>query len=283
MKKRMVHVLYFLLTVLLWFVAFETGKIHDRSLQDIHDLAFVFAGLWSMAWLWIIYDAIADRFRHRSTPEPISDPWAPDDAPQFQAGANPREDATARDTRRYNSFVGGAGVVALFAYFPIARYIQILTPGRFWAVVLGLSTAGGLVVYLAYMRPMLARIARRRDRISTILVPLLALIPCVAMAVRLLNSPVGLLQPPRLEQGQVVSRSAHTGHTINYGDLWTSYSLHVNLATHRSVSLAVSARSYGKLPVGTSVRVQTRAGLFGIPWCLGECVIPVQPATARSP
>ncbi len=284
MKKLKAQAVLLLVTVLLWSTKTETFRIHDGSLYLIHEISGLGVALCVACWIAIIFSGIVGLFRRngQTDDEPVSDDITslPDATAGLPTSESPKSYAATRSSRRYYAIVGIAAAIAFLVYFPSARYIQVLAPGRFWMAVFGLSVAGGALIHLSYTRHMLACIDRLRDRILTILLPLLLLIPCVAITVRLLNTPLGLLRPPSPDGGRVVGKSTSGG--LGYDRRWTRFSVVVRLDSGRSVSVDLSKSLFNRLKVRTAVQMQIRAGLLGMPWCLGECVSPLTATNADS-
>ncbi len=270
---RLNKYVFVLATPLLWWIDRALYHVHDPSLRIVYGITDLVAALFTWGALLITGFAIVDwlrGWRRKKTGSVLQDVTTDSDGDiETTMSENPGADQAKQSDNRYYSMRVIFGLVALLAYFPVARYIQVLTPGRFWELVLGVSAAGAVGIHLSYTRRVLKRIDRPYDRIFMMLLPTLLLIPCMAIAVRLLNTAPGLLRSPSLDNGKVVGRSAKV---YNYTNGWNSYSVNAKLDSGRSVSVDVSWTSYCKLPIGTFVQVQTRAGLLGLSWCLGDCV-----------
>ena len=275
MATRKWYVLMLLSTIALWSLSYLTRSSHDGSLQVLSSVATMGAMMCSFILVAVIYLSVTGRGRSRgrhADERVFNDPKMFPSPPTTAATpAIARAEQTKQLTNRFSAIAGAGAVVALLGYGPVARYIQILSPIRFWVVVLALSAAVAVAVHLLYTRRLLPQIAKRSDRVGMMILPALVIVPCLAIALRLMNAPLGLLIPPQTKMGIVTDTSVWGGQRS-----WASHSVKVNLDSGESISLGVSYRNSQNLPIGTTVKVQTRSGLLGMPWCQGECLTPVE-------
>jgi hypothetical protein len=257
----------------LWAIVYVTKDVHDSSIQGISRVVtmFAIAGTLSLALIawWAVTGraprgrAIDSSFRGKAAVPSLTEP--------LTVPLNAEADRLNAVSTRFNTLAGAGVAIAAIGYFPVARYFQILTPIRLWIVVVLLSAAGAVLIHVRYMRRLLPQIVKRSNRVGRAAVPSLIMVPCFAIALRLLNASADLVLPPQTKSGTVAHTSVWGGRHS-----WASHFVDVQIDAGESVSLSVSGLDFRKFEVGTRVNLQARDGLLGMPWCLNDCLTPVQ-------
>ncbi len=270
MATRKWYVLMFVASVALWTLVYVTGSIRDGSLYVISETAKVGAMIASFALVATAGLDLAGRSKRRGSSANLraADPKAPDSFGSPQVGRD--SERSNSQLSRADTIVGGVFLLALLGYFPTARYVQVLTPFVFWVVVVGLAAVGALLINLWSIRSGRPPVARDSIRIDRGLLPALLLVPCGAIALRLINTVPGCLFEPETYAGRVADTSVWGGQRSS----WAWYSLEVQLDSGQMASFNVSRENFNTLPVGTKIKLQAWDGLLGMPWCLGDCIVP---------
>jgi len=199
------------LTVGLWGLYYWLDTIHDGSLGAIAEFVKVLASLCSIVVAAALFVGamalLRPRGKTRARRASSSAGMLPHAAAPSIAMANTELDPARQPVVRLGPLASGGAALAFFAYFPVARYFQILTPIRFWVVVMALSAVGAILVHVLYIRRRLLQFAKRSDRLGTAVMPAIFIIPCLAIVLRLLNAPADLFVPHQTQTAVVTHTS----------------------------------------------------------------------------
>jgi len=170
--------------------------------------------------------------------------------------------------RRACAVKGVGAAVALFGYFPVARYFHILTTAALWALVARISIVNSTAFGFYVARPLCTGYKKREELLETIIAGALVIVTCAATLLRLVNAAPGLFGNPTVRHWQITNARVIRPKRYTF----PTHRVDQTLDDGGAVSLDISCATYYSLGVGDKVEVRAQVWAVGNSVCLGDCV-----------
>lgn len=267
-------VLLVALTAASCLAVYGVHALRENSLAPILIVSILSAATLSIGLLGAAILALRDLVIPRSrraaaTAEPAPAEFQPPSPQAWSAeSASSAADRAKERINLINMTAIGSLFTAILVYFPIKRFLQILAPTSLWIAAAGISVVGTSVLAAHVLLRLRAGLKRPSSLAGMLALWLVALAVWSATAIRMLNAPLGFLKTPSSQSGTIATLDVTRG----WRQMYPTYAVRVRLESAKLILFSVSRDTFRSLKTGDGVTVHVRAGMLGLPWCLGDCL-----------